>query len=184
MSAPAKTRFARKHWLALGMRIMQEDPQVRLTIDLLCQKAGKTKGSFYFHFKNMDSFLVALAEYWYEEFTLEVIRKSERQATPREKLDHLNTLAFQLDPRIEQGMRNLAAREPAIREICATVDDRRLAYLTGLYESTRRFDRPAAKALATIEYAAMVGIQQIMPDVPSKKIMAIYQEFLKLTGRG
>lgn len=184
MNKPASKRFQQKDWLNLGFKMIRTDPSLRLTIDLLCESAKKTKGSFYFHFKNMESYFIALAEHWFEEFTLELIRRSEQKSATDEKLDHLNTLAVQLDPRIEQGMRALAAREKCIRNICATVDIKRLEYLIKLYLDSGRYSENEAVALATIEYAAMVGYQQIRPDASPKNAAAMYQNFLKFTGRG
>ena len=183
MNMVASKRFCRDDWLDLGFQVIRSDPSARLTIDLLCEEAQKTKGSFYFHFRNIEAYFSAMAEHWFNEFTLELIRRSEKMSTPAEKLDHLNTLAFQLDPHIEQGMRMLAAREKCIREICATVDNKRLQYLTKLYIDTGKYSNDDAAALATIEYAAMVGYQQIRPDASPKDASNMYQAFLKLTGR-
>jgi len=176
-------RFQRDDWLKLGLTSVKTKPEVRLTVDLLCTRAHKTKGSFYYHFENIDAYFAALAEYWYEHFTLELIRQSEKRPTPKDRLDLLNTLAVQLDPRIEQGMRMLSAREASIRDICAKVDDKRLEYLTKLYQSTEKYSLDDARSLAIFEYAAMVGYQQIKPDATPRETAAMYQLFLKLTGR-
>ncbi len=176
-------RFQRDDWLELGLTAVRNNPQARLTIEFLCEQANKTKGSFYYHFENIDGYFAALAEYWYEQFTLELIRQSEKRPTPKDRLDLLNTLAVQLDPRIEQGMRMLAAREPGIRDICKKVDEKRLNYLSKLYRSTGKFDDNDAMSLAVFEYAAMVGYQQIKPEATPKETAAMYQLFLKLTGR-
>ncbi len=168
----------------LGLQSIRQSQHARLTIETLCTEANRTKGSFYFHFTNMEAFLTALAEHWFETFTLDLIRQSEKRPTPRQRLDLLNTLAVQLDPQIEQGMRRLAARETSIRTICRKVDETRLAYLTKLYLDSGKFDPRDATALATIEYAAMIGYQQIMPDATPKQTADMYQAFLRLTGRG
>ncbi len=184
MNAPVgKTRFSREDWLMLGLQSLRQSPQARLTIDALCEEAKKTKGSFYFHFTNMEAFVTALAEHWFETFTLELIRQSEKRPTPKQRLDLLNALAVQLDPQIEQGMRRLAAREASIRTICQKVDGTRLSYLTKLYSESGKYSAEDAKAIATIEYAAMVGYQQINPDAKPRETAEMYQAFLRLTGR-
>lgn len=177
-------RFQYGDWLELGLSCVRSEPATRLTVDHLCLKASKTKGSFYFHFKNIDAYFMTLAEHWYERFTIDLIHKSEQKTSPRDRLDLLNALAVQLDPRIEQGMRALAAREHPISGICKKVDEKRLTYLGRLYQSTGQFSSEDAEALATFEYAAMVGYQQIKPDATPKETAKMYQIFLKLTGRG
>ncbi len=176
-------RFQYNDWLELGLSCARGDPSTRLTVDHLCERARKTKGSFYFHFKNIDAYFMALAEHWYQQFTIDLIHKSQQQPSPKDRLDLLNALAVQLDPRIEQGMRALVAREPSISGICKKVDEMRLAYLSELYKSTGQFSDDDAEALAIFEYAAMVGYQQIKPDASPKETAKMYQVFLKLTGR-
>ncbi len=176
-------RFQYNDWLELGLSCVRSEPATRLTVDHLCEKASKTKGSFYFHFKNIEAYFIALAEHWYEQFTIELIHKSQQKSSPKDRLDLLNALAVQLDPRIEQGMRALAAREPTISGVCKKVDEMRLAYLSKLYQSTGHFDNDDAEALAVFEYAAMVGYQQIKLDATPKETAKMYQVFLKLTGR-
>lgn len=183
MTNGTSKRFQYNDWLELGLTCVRSEPSTRLTVDFLCERANKTKGSFYFHFKNIEAYFVALAEHWYEQFTIELILKSQQKSTPKDRLDLLNALAVQLDPRIEQGMRALAAREPSINGICKKVDEMRREYLGKLYQSTGHFDDDDAEALAVFEYAAMVGYQQIMPDATPKETAKMYQVFLKLTGR-
>jgi len=183
MSDKKPKRFQYNDWLDLGLSCVRSEPATRLTVDHLCLKANKTKGSFYFHFKNIEAYFLALAEHWYEQFTIDLIHKSQQKSSPKDRLDLLNALAVQLDPRIEQGMRALAAREPSISGICKKVDEMRLTYLGKLYQSTGHFDDDDAEALATFEYAAMVGYQQIKPDATPKETANMYQVFLKLTGR-
>ncbi len=154
-----------------------------MTVELLCLKAGKTKGSFYFHFENMDTYFVALAERWLDVFTLALIDESQQCATPKERLGLLNSLAIKLDARVEQGMRSLATREDSIRKICGKVDKARLEYLTQLYFSTGKFSETEANEIATIEYAAMVGYQQIRPDASERESALMYQALLRMTGR-
>jgi AcrR family transcriptional regulator len=184
MSEKKARRFQHNDWLDLGLTSISDEPITRLTVDLLCHKASKTKGSFYFHFKNIDAYFVALAEHWYEQFTIKLIRHSQQKSTPKSRMDLLNVLAIQLDPRIELGMRALSVRVPAISEICQKADEKRLNYLSQLYQSTGHFNGDDANALATFEYAAMVGYQQIKPEATPKETAAMYQVFLNLTGRG
>jgi len=178
-----KKRFSASDWLIVGLQEVRQQPPARLTIELLCEKAGRTRGSFYFHFENMKAYFSALGEYWLDEFTLELIRKSEMQPTPTAKLDQLSTLAVHLDPLVDQGMRALGTREEGVRPYCEKVDEARLAYLEKLYRETGKFSDEDAVALATIEYAAMVGYQQIRPNASPKEIFNMYQSFLRLTGR-
>lgn len=178
-----KRRFGRGDWLALGLKALGEGGPEALTIEALCARAGRTRGSFYHHFETIDAYLAALAGHWSEQYTEEVIRRAETRSNASRKLDHLNTLAVDLDARVEQGMRRLAASDEHVRAMCRTVDARRISYLAGLYEQTGRYTAEEAEALARIEYAAFIGFQVIAPDTPRAELRATYDALLRLTGR-
>lgn len=178
-----KRRFARGDWLTLGLAALAEAGPEALTIEALCARAGRTRGSFYHHFETIEAYLAALAEHWREQYTEEVIRRAETRGNAARKLDHLNTLAADLDARVEQGMRRLAAGDERVRATCRAVDARRIAYLAGLYEQSGRYSAHEAEALARIEYAAFIGFQVIAPDTPRAELRANYDALLRLTGR-
>ncbi|MGL4440692.1 MAG: hypothetical protein ACRCUE_15615, partial [Bosea sp. (in: a-proteobacteria)] len=118
------------------------------------------------------------------EFTETVIERNETRGALPDRLDHLNKLAMALDPRVEQGMRRLAAVAPEVAIICQAVDARRAAHLEGLYVASGRFSPEQAHVLARVEYAAFVGFQITSPDAGPAEMASLYQAFVALTGRG
>jgi AcrR family transcriptional regulator len=66
------TRLAREDWLETGLQLLGSEGEKALTIERLCQVAGRTKGSFYHHFKSYDDFVNALLEYWQSECTNQI----------------------------------------------------------------------------------------------------------------
>lgn len=182
-AAIVKPRLTRTDWLEIGMSALA-DPDTVLTVDEICRRAAKTVGGFYFHFDGIDDYLVSLARHWREKFTDALIEQTGGALPPAERLDRLNYLAVHLDHAVEQGMRRLAARDPQVDRIVRAVDRRRTDYLAQLYASSDRFTPASARALARIEYAAFVGMQQTEADADANELLELYQEFLKLTGRG
>lgn len=181
---PAESsRLSQQDWLRLGLDSLREKGLAGMTIEALCQRAGKTRGSFYAHFDGIDQFLAALARHWRQEFTQVLIDQANLRRKPAERLDHLNQLAVRLDRDIEQGMRRLASVDSGVAAVCADVDQRRTDYLAGLYEASGKYGRDDARILAQIEYAAFVGLQQIIPHASAAQMRNMYQGFLRLTGR-
>jgi len=131
----------------------------------------------------MAEFLARLAGHWRQTFTEDLIASAGKSGPPSARLDHLNRLAVRLDGRIEQGIRRLAASEPAVALVLAETDERRVAWLAQMYEASGRYDAKDALALARIEYAAFTGLQQIMPNASPQDLRALYQDFMRLTGR-
>ncbi|WP_439499633.1 TetR/AcrR family transcriptional regulator [Bosea sp. (in: a-proteobacteria)] len=182
MSRPR--RFALADWLALGLDALAEAGPAGLTIEALCRRAGKTKGSFYAHFPTIDAYLAALAGHWRETYTRRLMTAADAGQGPLRKLAELDRMALALDSRVEQGMRRLAALDPAVAAICATVDRERIDYLAGLHAQSGLFDAAQALALARFEYAAFVGFQQLDLGLEPDDIHGAYRLFLGLAGRG
>ncbi len=178
----ASHRLRRADWLEIGLAALAEHGPAGLTIEALCRRASKTKGSFYAHFPSVEACLAALAEHWHETFTLQVMQEADRSGAPDEKLAALDRLALALDSRIEQGMRRLAQIDAGVARVCADVDRERIGYLARLHGETGRFDAGEALALARFEYAAFVGFQQIELGLAPEEAHADYRLFLRLIG--
>ena len=176
-------RFSLKDWLDLGLEALAEAGPAGLTIEALCQRAGKTKGSFYAHFVTSEAYLTALAEHWREAYTRRLVEAADTGEQPDARLFLLDQMALRLDSRVEQGMRRLAANDAGVMRICTEVDRERIAYLAGLHRASGRFDDRNALALARLEYATFIGFQQIDTGTGSAGAAESYQLFLKLTGR-
>ena len=173
-------RFSRKNWIDLGLNALSKNGPDALTIEELCASAEKTRGSFYFHFENIETYLTALAEAWHDAYTV-AISETSPQSTNR--LDFLNQLAVRLDLPLESGIRQLAQRQPSVGAIVSGSDQARVNWLSGLYGNTGRYSADEADNLARIEYAAFIGFKLIDPDMTPSIARDLYNAFLKFTGR-
>jgi AcrR family transcriptional regulator len=179
---PGSGRLKKADWLDLGLALLAESGPDSLTIETACQKANRSKGSFYHHFETIDAYLLAIAEAWQERHTEAVIRQVEAAGTPEERLEALNIATSLLDQRIGQGMRGLATRHPGIAELCAAVDRRRTAFLAGLH-AMAGIPPETAMVLARIEYAAFLGLSILEPQSTPAERQALYRHFLALLKR-
>lgn len=179
----AARRFSQKDWLDLGLEALAEAGPAGVTIEALCRRGGKTKGSFYAHFVTSEAYLSALAEHWREAYTRRLVEAADTGEHPDARLSVLDQMALRLDSRVEQGMRRLAANDTAVRRVCIEVDRERIAYLAGLHRASGRFDDKNALALARLEYAAFIGFQQIDTGAGNAGAAESYRLLLKLAGR-
>jgi AcrR family transcriptional regulator len=154
----------KKEWLDAGIDLLREEGEAALTIDRLCKKLGKTKGSFYHHFADADAFADALLAEWRASLTTRIIvaveQKQNRQRALAEE-------ARRIDQRLELAIRAWGLRDKRARKAIEEVDQRRIEYMEELW--SERTTRARAKVLARVEYAAFVGALQIYPDVSSKE---------------
>jgi AcrR family transcriptional regulator len=177
----SQQRMSRTDWLELAFSALSADGPDGITIEALCRRSGKTKGAFYAHFKTIDACLDALADTWKKRFTIDLIAATPVGEAPAERLTDLNRLAVALDPRVEQGMRRLAIKEPIVRNVCVEVDRLRVAHLTELYAASVHYTRKDAEILARIEYAAFVGLQQLEPDARPETLHELFTAYVRLT---
>lgn len=180
VTSPAPRRFRRDDWLALGLDALAEQGPAGLTIEALCRRAGKTKGSFYAHFPAIEAYLAALAGHWRETFTLRLMQEVDKGGPAQDRLVALDRMALALDVRVEQGMRRLAQLDAGVAATCAEVDRERIAYLQSLHGESGRFTSEEALALARIEYAAYIGFQQLDLGLSPKNLHDCYGTFMRL----
>ncbi len=182
MVVKAPPRFRRTDWLELGLAALAEDGPAGLTIDALCRRAGKTKGSFYAHFPAIEAFLAALAGHWRESFTLRLMQAADQGEVAGERLMALDRMALALDARVEQGMRRVAQLDAGVAAICTAVDRERIDYLARLHGEAGRTPGEAL-ALARIEYAAFVGFQQLDLGLSPQDLHDCYRSLMRMLTR-
>ncbi len=96
------TRLSADDWLRAAFEIMVQDGIGGVKVPRLCERLGVTKGSFYWHFADVDAFLGALATKWAEE--------SERTPGPltvEDSADAESVLVSAMEQFADRRVRNL-----------------------------------------------------------------------------
>jgi AcrR family transcriptional regulator len=166
VTAVARARFCRSDWLALGLEHLAAGGPEALTIDRLAAAAGRSKGSFYHHFADQPGFIAALLDYWTETHTARVIDGANAGLGDGSRRSALDDLVGRLDPRVEIGIRRLAAVDTQARTAAKAVDQARMAYLAQLNAEDLCIDAGRAQQIAEFDYAAYVGAQFLFGDDP------------------
>lgn len=177
MISDTKVRLSAQQWIETGLRELSEHGPDALTIDALCRRTGKTKGSFYAHFGSHGAFLEALVQCWLERNTEALLQAANAEPTPQGRLNKLNALAVRLDTELDQGMRALAERHPTLTEAVSKVDDIRISNLARMHCAVRSCSEAEALDLATIEYAAFIGFQSMHPKRSVGELERLYRVF-------
>lgn len=168
MMPPARARLRKSDWLDLGLESLASEGPDSLTVDRLCTRSGRTRGSFYHHFEDAEAYLDALAHRWAQCSTDELIAR-----TP-DSFSTLRDLASRLDPVLELEMRRLAARKPGLQPIVETVDRQRVAHLAALHQ--RRSPAPGdAGVRAELDYAVYLGWLQLKASKPDLHLETLYR---------
>ncbi len=162
------------NWFTEGFEILEKDGFAKITIEHLCSRLEISKGSFYYHFKNMDGYIEALMGYWLEENTLSIIRKVNESKKIKSKKNALDQLALERSLRLEQSIRAWGYSNDAVMKRVREADKIRLEYLIEL-EIQDGKKRPVAKDVAMLTYATLIGLQQLFPDLPKKEQIRLQQ---------
>jgi AcrR family transcriptional regulator len=181
MTGETKARLSAQQWIEIGLQELSKRGPDALTIDALCRRTGKTKGSFYAHFGSHGAFIGSLVTRWLERNTEALLRAADIEPTPRGQLNKLNALAVRLDAKLDQGMRALAERHPAFTKAVSKVDSIRIANLARLHRAVRNCSEAEALDLATVEYAAYIGFQFMHPKRSVGELERLYLAFEKMT---
>jgi AcrR family transcriptional regulator len=170
VNEPQDPRTTRQDWLKEGLRVLREAGDRGLTIEAMCTRMGKTKGSFYHHFGSRKDFVRRLLEHWEEAFTAGVIQAVEPLESPVERLRALEARVVRdVDLRLERTIRLWAEREPAARAVLERVDRAREEYLYEQFEAAFG-DSKRARLAARAHLALLVGTQMLYQELSREEL--------------
>ncbi len=153
------TRLSVEDWLQAGYTLLAEQGARALKVERLCRQAGVTRGSFYWHFENIDSYRTALVDSW--NAFLEEDRQSLAELDtlpPRERLSAMVTaLTSPRNWTLERAMREWARTDPAAAANVRAADRRVLRAVTAAYTECG-FSPADAKLRAELTFAAGIGL--------------------------
>lgn len=165
--AARKALHTLKHddWIALGVDALRREGPGALTIDTLCRRARRTKGSFYHHFKTIGELRRAVVRFWIEAEADALARIAASGGSARERLDEAWRPA-PTEAAMELGVRMLAADDPEIGALVARADERRELVLTTLVAAAWPIGGAHAHNLARALHALHIAALMRSADDP------------------
>ncbi|WP_419903556.1 TetR/AcrR family transcriptional regulator [Kiloniella sp.] len=154
------------NWLQAAMTLLAKEGAQALNIARLCREIRLTKGSFYHHFKDFNSFKIALLAFWEKDFTEDLFAEIKDVEDPEAQYEMLFNLAFEKDIAADVAMRTWAQSDEVVRETVQRVDSIRLDLLAGMYEKASDLSPEAARNYAVIDYSGYIGFYSLFPDAP------------------
>jgi len=141
-------RRSREDWIRAATEALSEGGVDSVRVERLAKRLGVTKGSFYWHFGGRDDLMAAVLDAWEQRGTEAIIAAVDEEADdPELALRALWRRTHAMAPlmRSELALRDLAQRDPEVRERVRRVDQRRVGFLRKLF---RRLGLPPALAEA------------------------------------
>lgn len=165
MTTARATRLTRNDWLMAGREALATTGPAALRAEALARQIGTTKGSFYWHFRDLPQFQQALIAGW-EEAALQSLLEAETRATPAAALLHL-AQGINAGRLMEGAMRAWALSYPPAAEATGRVDAARLGRITAHLHAIGVTNPDMAHVLR----AAMLGLAAL--DTPERADSAI-----------
>lgn len=163
-------RLTKADWLKQGLRTLANDGANALKVGPMSAKLKVSRGSFYWHFRDIADFRSQLLLSWQERSTDQVIRELEAEKAGPDRLKHLMKRAFNVERDLDRAIRSWAAEDADVAALVASVDAARIAYIAKMLAAAG-VDGQRARTRAAFMYWAYLG-QTIVMDPRHSSITA------------
>jgi len=175
-------QLSAKDWLDQGLKTLAHSGFTALKAEPLAKAMGVSRGSFYWHFTDVEAFHAAILKHWREVAAEQVIANLEAASDNGNPLPLLLRQAFGGKLALEKAVRTWAAFDPAARAAVQAIDRRRLSYVESQFRASG-FAPGVARARAQILYWAFVGFALSDRPLPRARQQAVLDELLRMTRR-
>lgn len=153
-------RLGPEDWIKAGFRALVAQGESALKVEPLARSLGTTKGSFYWHFRDLPAFEEALFAYWEDKALHAPIVKVSEEPTALAQLEAMAEIAGRGageehgGKAAEPALRAFARTRPLAQAVVGRVDQARIKWLE---EHLKSAGAPSPKEAANIIYAAVIG---------------------------
>ena len=175
-------QLSAKHWLDQGLRALARSGFTALKAEPLAKAMGVSRGSFYWHFTDVEAFHTAILKHWREVAAEQIIANLEAVSDDDNPLQLLLHRAFGTKPALENAFRTWATVDPAARSAVQAIDRRRLGYVEKLL-SASGLPADVARARAQILYWAFLGFALSDRPLPQARQAEVIDELLRMASR-
>lgn len=172
-------QLSAKDWLDQGLKALAEHGYTALKAEPLAKALGVSRGSFYWHFADVEAFHAAILKHWREVAAERIIAEVEASAGGENPLQLLLRRVFGERLALERAVRSWATVNPAARAAVQAIDRRRVRYVQGLLGSSG-LSPDVAGARAQILYWAFLGFALTDSLLPRRQRLALLEEMLRM----
>jgi AcrR family transcriptional regulator len=175
-------QLSAKDWLDQGLTTLANSGFTALKAEPLAKALGVSRGSFYWHFADVDAFHAAVLKHWYEVAVEQIIAGIEALPPGQRPIEQLLRRAFGRKPALESAIRSWATLDPVARAAVRGVDRRRLGYVESLLAASG-LAPGVARARAQILYWAFLGFALSEKPLPRARQAAVLDELIQIASR-
>jgi AcrR family transcriptional regulator len=175
-------QLSARDWLDQGLKALAESGFTALKAEPLAKAMGVSRGSFYWHFADINAFHAAILARWREVAAEQIIANVEAAAKDEDPLALLLRRVFSERLTLEKAVRSWANVDPAARAAVQAIDRRRLGYVESLLLQLG-LPEEIARARAQLFYWAFLGFALSDQVLPKARQQAVLEEMLQLARR-
>jgi AcrR family transcriptional regulator len=172
-------QLSARDWVDQGVTTLATRGFSALKAEPLAKAMGVSRGSFYWHFADIDAFHAAILKAWREVAAEAIISDIEAATAGDDSLAILLRRVFSEKLSLERAVRNWAAFNAAARGAVQAIDRRRLDYVEGLIEA-RGVASELAQARAQILYWAFLGYALSDKTLPRAPRETVIEELIRI----
>lgn len=171
-----KHALTAEDWLMAGFRSLCTTGPESLKAEVIARKLKTTKGSFYWHFKDVADYKSRLIDFWALNAFDGVIEGLNMHAAPRLILIELCLKAVGFnDPvyggkALEPSLRAWGKSDEKVARALVNMDQKRVAYLE---ELCHKSDLEPAPVIAKLLYSAHIGLETLGSPEENMQIMRL-----------
>lgn len=154
-------RLTKSDWIRHGLRTLAAEGAGALKVGPMADGLNVSRGSFYWHFRDIADFRAELLQTWQEQATERVIRDLEAQKDRPDRLKQLMRRAFASRRSLDRAIRSWAAEDRDVAAVVSSVDARRVAYIAKMLAAAG-VDGQKAQRRAAFLYWAFLGQRMVM----------------------
>ena len=154
-------RLSKAEWLRHGLRTLAANGPGALKVAPMAEALNVSRGSFYWHFRDIEDFRAQLLEAWQDISTDQVIEELDTRPGGPARLRDLLHRAFGRPRNLDRAVRLWAAEDKVVAKRVAAVDARRIARVARLL-SDAGVDPEHAAHRALFLYWAFLGQGAVM----------------------
>lgn len=159
-------------WIQAAFRALAADGPNAIRAEAIARDLKVSKGSFYWHFKDVPALKQQMLTHWQDKATEAIISYVEAASgPPREKLKRLVEVSTGTDTsayggvQVEAAIRDWARYDDIARAVLKSVDQRRIAYVEGLF-SDCGYEPPDCRSNALALYGGLIGLEALSVHSP------------------
>jgi AcrR family transcriptional regulator len=175
-------QLSAKDWLDLGLKTLARHGFTALKAEPLAKAMGVSRGSFYWHFKDIGAYHAAILKHWREVAAEQIIANLEASSKHDDPLLLLLRRTFSGKLALENAVRTWATLDPVARAAVQATDRRRLSYVQKLFERSG-VPPGVARSRAQIFYWAFLGFALSDQPLPKARQDAVLEELIRMALR-